>query len=123
MLRILLVDPAAQGRGIGHDLVRTCLDFARRAGYQRMVLWTNDVLVSARRIYQAFGFALVEEQPHHSFGRDLVGQTWMVQFGQPLHDQPMSRMSERCCARLPLAKSDEYGWARRHRDVSRIPKG
>jgi hypothetical protein len=80
--------------------------------------------VSARRIYQAFGFTLVKEQPHHSFGHDLIGQTWMVQFGgSHMHDQPMSRMSGRCCAKLPLANTDEYGWARRHRDVSRIPRG
>jgi len=87
MLRILLVDPTARGRGIGHDLVGTCLDFARRAGYHRMVLWTNDVLVSARRIYQAFGFTLVEEQPHNSFGHDLVGQTWAVQLEPITHGQ------------------------------------
>jgi DNA-binding MarR family transcriptional regulator/GNAT superfamily N-acetyltransferase len=79
-LRILLVDPAARGLGIGARLVSECLTFARRAGYQRIVLWTNDVLTAARHIYQAAGFRLTEEEPHHSFGRDLVSQTWQLDF-------------------------------------------
>lgn len=77
-LRILLVAPAARGLGIGTRLVEECLSFARRAGYRQVLLWTNDVLVSARRIYQAAGFVLTEEEPHHSFGHDLVGQTWAL---------------------------------------------
>ena len=75
-LRILLVDPVARGLGLGARLVETCLDFAGRAGYDRITLWTNDVLISARHIYQAAGFELVSEEPHHSFGHDLVGQQW-----------------------------------------------
>ncbi len=75
-LRILLVDPAARGHGVGTRLVDTCLDFAREAGYGRIALWTNDVLTSARKIYQSRGFGLLEEEPHHSFGHDLVGQYW-----------------------------------------------
>jgi GNAT superfamily N-acetyltransferase len=77
-LRILLVTPAARGRGAGTRLVQECLAFARRAGYRHVVLWTNDVLVSARRIYQAAGFTLTGQKPHHSFGHDLVGQTWTL---------------------------------------------
>jgi GNAT superfamily N-acetyltransferase len=78
-LRILLVDPVARGCGLGTALVGTCIDFARRAGYRRLVLWTNDVLLSARKIYQAAGFTLVKEDPHHSFGHDLVGQNWQLE--------------------------------------------
>lgn len=75
-LRILLVDPAARGLGLGDRLVSTCLAFAAAAGYRRVTLWTNDVLVAARRIYQRQGFRLVDSEPHRSFGHDLVGQHW-----------------------------------------------
>ncbi|MER2091161.1 GNAT family N-acetyltransferase [Saccharopolyspora rectivirgula] len=75
-LRLLLVHPRGRGRGLGSRLVSTCLDFARQAGYRRITLWTNDVLTSARRIYEAHGFELVGQEEHHSFGHDLVGQDW-----------------------------------------------
>jgi DNA-binding MarR family transcriptional regulator/GNAT superfamily N-acetyltransferase len=77
-LRLLLVDAKARGYGIGARLVDECLRFAVDAGYTEMKLWTNDILVSARRIYEAAGFKLVDEERHHSYGHDLVGQTWWL---------------------------------------------
>jgi len=77
-LRILLVDPVARGQRLGTRLVRACMEFARQAGYERMVLWTNDPLAAARAIYLAEGFRLTAEEPHHSYGVDLVGQTYEV---------------------------------------------
>jgi GNAT superfamily N-acetyltransferase len=75
-LRLLLVDSAARGHGLGARLVDECLAFARRARYRRMILWTNHPLRAARKVYLSRGFTLVREEPHHSFGVDLVGQTY-----------------------------------------------
>jgi DNA-binding MarR family transcriptional regulator/GNAT superfamily N-acetyltransferase len=77
-LRLLYVEPAARGLGIGARLVEECRLFARTAGYRRIELWTNSVLASARRIYEAAGYRLVKSEPHRSFGRDLVGETWQL---------------------------------------------
>lgn len=75
-LRILLVDPRSRGNSLGRALVDRCVAFARTAGYERIVLWTNDPLTSAARIYRAAGFKLTSEAAHHSFGADLVAQTY-----------------------------------------------
>ena len=75
-LRILLVHPDGRGHHLGRRLTDTCVAFARQAGYRRMRLWTNDPLTAARRIYLDAGFSLVAEEPHHSFGVDLIGQVY-----------------------------------------------
>jgi DNA-binding MarR family transcriptional regulator/GNAT superfamily N-acetyltransferase len=77
-LRLLIVDPKARGLGIGKRLVEECTRFARRVGYKKITLWTNSVLLAARNIYEKAGYELVKSESHHSFGHDLVGETWVL---------------------------------------------
>jgi GNAT superfamily N-acetyltransferase len=78
-LRLLLVDPAGRGQGLGQRLVAECIGFARQCGYRKITLWTQSILVAARKIYQDAGFVLVATEPHRSFGQSLVGETWEME--------------------------------------------
>lgn len=85
-LRLLLVEPEARGHGLGERMVEAVVGFARDAGYREVVLWTNDLLTAARKLYVRAGFTLVAEKPHHSYGADLVGQDWRL----PLVDESVA---------------------------------
>jgi GNAT superfamily N-acetyltransferase len=77
-LRLLYVEPHARGLGLGKKLVSECTAFARQAGYKRIVLWTQNTLTAARKLYVGEGYELIKQESHHSFSKDLVGETWQL---------------------------------------------
>ncbi|MCL4792843.1 MAG: GNAT family N-acetyltransferase [Gammaproteobacteria bacterium] len=95
-LRLLLVEPAARGRGIAWRLVTECLAFARAVGYRKITLWTNDPLVAARRLYQRAGFRMVHSEPAEQFGHQMMSETWeldLASLGNPAPAAPGGRVA------------------------------
>jgi N-acetylglutamate synthase-like GNAT family acetyltransferase len=103
-LRLLLVEPAARGLGVGRRLVHQCVRFARQVGYRKITLYTHDTLAAARHLYEEAGFRLVHEEPDDTYGRPVKAQTWDLEIPGPPRSRTSVRGRNRRTSRRPRSR-------------------